>query len=111
HGFVSPMLAKQTGFSEADLDLFWEALWGMFEHDRSAARGMMATRALWRFRHDSALGNAPAHELFDRIRIEPPAPPSVARSFTDFTVSVDDRALPPGVTLFSEAVRPRAAAA
>jgi hypothetical protein len=67
HGFVSSFLAKQTGFGEEDLELLWQALEQMFEHDRSAARGEMATRGLYVFKHDSELGNARAHELFERI--------------------------------------------
>jgi CRISPR-associated protein Csd2 len=67
HGFVSAFLAKQTGFSEDDLTLFWQALCQMFEHDRSAARGEMTTRGLHVFKHDSELGNAPAHALFERV--------------------------------------------
>jgi CRISPR-associated protein Csd2 len=68
HGFVSPHMAAQTGFSEQDLELLWQSLQQMFEHDRSAARGQMATRGLYIFEHESALGNAPAHRLFERIR-------------------------------------------
>ena len=67
-GFVSSHLAAQTGFSDTDLDLLWEALANMFEHDRSAARGEMATRGLYVFKHDSQLGNAHAHSLFARIQ-------------------------------------------
>lgn len=99
HGFVSAHLANQTGFSEEDLELLWQALAQMFEHDRSAARGEMATRGLYVFKHDSQLGNAPAHSLFERIR--PALNPSVtvAREFSDYTVSVDEAGLPPGVEL------------
>ena len=69
HGFISAKLAERTGFSEADLDLLFEALVTMFEHDRSAARGEMATRKLIVFKHANALGNAPAHELFERVKV------------------------------------------
>ena len=69
HGFVSSFLARQTGFDENDLELLWQSLENMFEHDRSAARGEMSTRGLYVFRHDSELGNAHAHDLFDRIRV------------------------------------------
>jgi CRISPR-associated protein Csd2 len=86
HGFVSPHLAAQTGFSDADLDLLWTALGQMFESDRSAARGEMATRALWVFEHQSMLGNAPAHRLFERIRIRRKDPSRPARAFEDYTV-------------------------
>jgi CRISPR-associated protein Csd2 len=99
HGFISSFLAKQTGFDTEDLDLLWQALENMFEHDRSAARGEMATRGLYVFKHDSELGNAHAHALFDRIKIERKKDTEVARSFSDYEVSVDDSNLPAGVTL------------
>jgi CRISPR-associated protein Csd2 len=91
HGFVSAHLANQTGFSEEDLNLFWESLKNMFEHDRSAARGLMATRRLIVFKHSSALGNAPAHKLFEFINIEQRKdgnkPP---RKFTDYDMTSKD---------------------
>ena len=99
HGFVSSFLAKQTGFGEDDLELLWQALEQMFEHDRSAARGEMATRGLYVFKHDSEPGNAPAHALFDRISIKRKADVDVPRSFSDYEVTIDDTALPSGVTL------------
>lgn len=99
HGFVSAHLAKQTGFGESDLQLLWEALANMFEHDRSAARGQMATRGLYVFRHDNALGRAPAHVLFDRITVNPPANGIPARQFSDFRVEINDADLPDGVKL------------
>lgn len=99
HGFVSSFLAKQTGFGKDDLELLWQALEQMFEHDRSAARGEMATRGLYVFKHDSELGNAHAHELFDRISIKRKTDADVPRSFSDYEVTVDDATLPPGVTL------------
>jgi CRISPR-associated protein Csd2 len=88
HGFVSAHLAAQTGFSEKDLELFWNALLNMFEHDRSAARGMMSTRKLIIFEHGSALGNKPAHELFERIthRRTTEGP---ARDFSDYEILLD----------------------
>lgn len=98
YGFVSAHLARQTKFSEEDLSLFWESLKQMFEHDRSAARGLMNTQKLIVFKHDSALGNAPAHKLFDLINIkhrENLVGP--ARSFKDYVVIVDTP--PAGVTL------------
>lgn len=99
HGFVSSFLAKQTGFSEEDLGLLWQALSQMFEHDRSAARGEMTTRGLYVFKHDSELGNAPAHTLFERIQPKLKEGVTVPRSFDDYDVSVDKASLPPGVTL------------
>ncbi|HAI94243.1 MAG TPA: type I-C CRISPR-associated protein Cas7/Csd2 [Xanthomonadaceae bacterium] len=97
HGFVSSFLAKQTGFSEDDLDLLWAALGQMFEHDRSAARGEMATRGLYVFKHESELGNAPAHALFERIKISRNT--EIPRSFSDYSITVDETDLPAGVTL------------
>jgi CRISPR-associated protein Csd2 len=99
HGFVSPHLAANTGFTEDDLQLLWRALVQMFEHDRSATRGQMAARGLFVFRHDSPLGNAPAHVLFDRTKLVPGKGVRTPRSFADFTVSVNDTALPAGVAL------------
>ena len=99
HGFVSSFLAKQTGFSEDDLKLLWQALLQMFEHDRSAARGEMTTRGLYVFKHDSELGNAPAHTLFERVQPKLKEGVSVPRSFDDYDVAVDKANLPSGVTL------------
>lgn len=101
HGFVSAKLAERTGFSEGDLSLLWQSLINMFEHDRSAARGEMASRKLFVFEHENAMGNAPAHKLFetivvDRLTTEADGP---ARAFTDYKVSVKCDALPTGVTL------------
>lgn len=99
HGFISASFAKQTGFSEDDLELFWEALINMFDHDRSAARGEMSTRGLYVFEHNTALGNAPAYKLFEKIRVERNHDSEgPARSFEDYQVTVDDSGLE-GVTL------------
>jgi CRISPR-associated protein Csd2 len=97
HGFVSSFLAKQTGFSDDDLELFFKALEQMFEHDRSAARGEMATRGLYVFKHESELGNAPAHALFDRLTI-PPAD-GVARDFSAYSVLFDGQPVAVGQEL------------
>ena len=99
HGFVSSFLAKQTGFDEDDLELFWQALSQMFEHDRSAARGEMTTRGLYVFKHDSELGNAPAHTLFERIQPKLKDGIIVPRSFEDYNVSVEEAGLPAGISL------------
>ncbi len=99
HGFVSAFLAKQTGFSEDDLALFWQALCQMFEHDRSAARGEMTTRGLYVFKHDSELGNAPAHALFDRVQVKRKEGVEVPRAFADYEVRVAADDLPNGVSL------------
>ena len=98
-GFFNPHFAAQTGVSAADLELFWQALVNMFEQDRSAARGMMACRGLYVFSHDTPLGNAPAHKLFERIHIERRAGVEAPRAFSDYSVAVDDVDLPAGVTL------------
>lgn len=94
HGFVSSFLAKQTGFGEDDLTLLWQALAQMFEHDRSAARGEMATRGLYVFKHDSELGNAPAHALFERLQVNPVHPGVPARSFAGYQVTFDGQPVP-----------------
>ncbi len=99
HGFVSPHLAADTGFSPADLNLLWDALKEMFECDRSAARGEMASRKLIVFEHESALGNAPAHALFDRVRITRKEPTKPARAYSDYAVVLDKENLPAGVTV------------
>lgn len=99
HGFVSAHLANQTGFSDEDLELLWQALENMFEHDRSAARGMMAARGLYVFKHDSQLGNAPAHRLFDRVKVSPANGAGAPRDFSDYKVEIDGSGLPQGVTL------------
>jgi CRISPR-associated protein Csd2 len=114
HGFVSASLASRTGFSEADLTVFWEALNNMFDHDRSAARGEMSARKLLVFKHDSALGNAPAHRLFEMVsvkragphgsKIEPgseeAAKLAAPRKFSDYLIEHPALgAVLPGVTL------------
>lgn len=101
HGFISAFLAKQTGFSDDDLELFFTALAQMFEHDRSAARGEMTTRGLYVFKHDSELGNAHAHTLFDLINVQRKEDVDVPRSFSDYLVSVNKANLPAGVSLIS----------
>jgi CRISPR-associated protein Csd2 len=99
HGFISPQLAAQTGFSEEDLDLLKQSLGMMFDHDRSAARGMMAPRACIAFRHDSPLGNAPAHRLFERITIKRTNESQPAREFGHYSVTVDESNLPAGIAI------------
>ncbi|MFD1695553.1 type I-C CRISPR-associated protein Cas7/Csd2 [Roseibium aestuarii] len=115
HGFISAKFAERTGFSEGDLELFWQALEMMFEHDHAAARGEMATRKLVVFKHANALGNAPAHKLFDLVRIgrnvdgefravddkrignEPPA-----RKFSDYIIEIDRDNCPEGVEIIEK---------
>ena len=104
HGFISGRLAndakKGTGFSEADLALLWEALENMFDHDRAAARGEMTARRLVVFKHDSDLGNAPAHTLLERVTIRPaPGRDGPPRGFADYVVGVDTDGLPSGVSV------------
>jgi CRISPR-associated protein Csd2 len=103
HGFISPSCARRgsrqrvqgTGFGVNDLALLWEALENMFEHDRSAARGLMATRAIIVFEHqdEHGLGLTAAHQLFDRVKVECKKGVQVPRSFEDFEVKLDDRVL------------------
>jgi len=99
HGFLSPYLAQDTGFSAADLDLLWKALRDMFDNDRSAARGEMAPRKLVVFEHESLLGNAPAHALFDRIKITRKDATKPARAYSDYEVTLDEQNLPAGITV------------
>lgn len=98
HGFISANLAKQTGFSEDDLALFWEALKNMFDVDRSAARGLMSAQKLIVFKHDSVLGNAPANKLFERVKVEKVSD-GAPRQFADYQVSINKENLPEGVTV------------
>ena len=99
HGFISAALARETTFSEDDLDLLWEALKNMFDLDRSAARGLMAARRLIVFKHKDDLGNAPAHKLFELVKVEAKDPSRPARSFSDYEITVDESKLPKGVEL------------
>lgn len=112
HGFISAKFADRTGFSEADLALLFEALQNMFEHDRSAARGEMTVRKLIVFRHDNALGNAPAHQLFERVKIgrnvggefrdlddQGLGNYAPSRKFSDYIVTIDRDGLPAGVEI------------
>jgi CRISPR-associated protein Csd2 len=99
HGFFSPHFAADTGVDLADLELFWQALQQMWDMDRSAARGMMACRGLYVFSHESKLGNAPAHQLFDRVSVAKLEGVESPRSFSDYRVEVDERDIPQGVTL------------
>ena len=112
YGFINAKLAERTGFSEDDLNLVWDSLRDMFDLDRSAARGLMAGRRLIAFRHESPLGNAQAHKLFDRVTVQrcqdgehlpvgdkrthnwPPA-----RAYTDYRIEVDDKDMPDGITI------------
>jgi len=99
YGFVSPQLAAQTGFSETDLNLLWESLTYMFEHDRAAARGLMSARRLIVFEHASALGNAPAHKLFDLVGVKIKDESRPARNYRDYDVVIDKDNIPSGVKM------------
>lgn len=97
HGFISAHLAAKTGFGQEDLALFWESLKYMFDNDRSAAHGLMCSRRLIVFRHDSELGSAPAHKLFDLVKVERKDSSTPARGYDDYTITVDKERLPQGV--------------
>ena len=100
HGFISAPLAGQTGFSDVDLDLLWNSLINMFEHDHSAARGQMAARRLIVFRHDSAMGNAPSHKLFDMVQARPAKDGEVIRDFSQYVIGAPTaKDMPDGVTV------------
>lgn len=99
HGFISAPLANQTGFSTHDLELLWEALENMFEHDRSAARGLMGTRKLIIFEHSSKMGNTSVQKLFNTIRVKRINENKPARDFSDYEITVAKDEIPQGVTL------------
>ncbi|HWB14456.1 MAG TPA: type I-C CRISPR-associated protein Cas7/Csd2 [Pirellulales bacterium] len=99
-GFINPLLARDTGFTYGDLRLFFDAMIRMFDLDRSASRGLMAVRKVVVFEHHSALGSAPAHLLFDRVRVPALGAEQAPRHFTDYTVTIDREGLPPGVTIY-----------
>lgn len=105
-GYISAKLAndptKGTGFSEEDLQLFWDALINMFEHDHSAARGKMAARKLIVFKHESDLGNAPSHLLFDRVTVTKNEDANPPRKFGDYSVKIDAENLPAGVEIIEK---------
>ena len=99
-GYISAHLAGQTGFSETDIDLLWNALINMWDHDHSAARGKMNARKLFVFKHESMLGNAPAHQLFDLVNVERKTDASMpARSFGDYAVIMKSTDVPNGVSV------------
>ena len=97
NGFISAHLAAQTGFNEDDLNLFWDSLKNMFDHDHSAARGMMNARKLIVFKHSTALGNASAHSLFGLMKVQLKDDQRPPRSFDDYIVTIDKDKLPEGV--------------
>lgn len=99
HGFYTPQFGQDTGVDEEDLGLIWRALVNMWDFDRSAARGMMACRGLYVFSHENKLGNAPAHQLFERVRCARKEEIDAPRKFDDYVMVVDGEGLPDGVTL------------
>jgi len=103
HGFISAPFAAQTGFSDADLDLFWDSITNMFEHDHSAARGQMAARRLIVFKHNSALGNAPSHKLFDMVKVSPKIEREVIRDFGQYIITAPTQTdMPDGVEVIEK---------
>jgi CRISPR-associated protein Csd2 len=101
-GYVSANIAEKTGFTEDDLELLWEAIINMFEHDHAAARGKMAVRKLIVFKHDSTLGNAPAHKLFELVSVDKNDEEKPARQYSDYTVKIDTSKLPAGVSIIEK---------
>lgn len=99
-GYISAPLAQKTGFSEKDLEVFWDALINMFEHDHSAARGRMASRKLIIFEHASPLGNAPAHKLFDLVTAKRQDMSKPPRAFSDYIIHIDYTNKPENVSIF-----------
>lgn len=101
HGYVNPSLAVQTGFSEEDLNLLWKSLENLFDTDRSASRGQMSARKLVLFKHKDALGNAPAHKLFERVVIQPHQSDTPARSYADYEsrISINRQGIPEGIEI------------
>jgi len=99
HGFVNPFLSEKTGFDEDDLKLLWESLANAFQFDQSAARpaGSMAARKLIVFKHDSKLGSAPSHKLFETVNVAKKCGDKPPRSFADYTVEIDRDAVPAGI--------------
>lgn len=110
HGFFVPHFAQATGFSDEDLALFWQALQGTWDLDRSSSRGMMAFRGLYIFTHENPLGNAPAHQLIERV--QPRLRPGIEtpRRFTDYSIEEAESLLPEGITLTRLSVAPVAVA-
>ena len=98
-GFFTPHFAQQTSFSADDLAIFWDALQRMWDIDRSSSRGLLAFRGLYIFSHENPLGNAPAHQLLERVRPQHRPGVAIPRSFTDYGVVLDETPLPAGVTL------------
>ena len=102
-GFISASLAQNvTGFSDEDLELLWEAIINMYEHDRSAARGKMTVRKLIVFKHEGVLGNAPSHILLDRIQVNRKDSEMPARSYNDYEIIINKENMPNGVEVYEK---------
>ena len=99
HGYISPFLADQTGFGDADLELLFTSLTQMFDHDRSASRGEMGPCKLIVFKHEDKLGNAPAKKLFDLVKVTPKTPELPPRSFDDYLVEINEASKPAKVSI------------
>jgi len=99
HGFINAPFARQTGFNSDDLALLWKALLNLFDLDRSAARGLMSARALLVFEHATALGEAPAQHLFERVTVSKRTGVESPRCFADYEVSINREDWPDGVVL------------
>ncbi|MFI3290223.1 MAG: type I-C CRISPR-associated protein Cas7/Csd2 [Rikenellaceae bacterium] len=102
YGYISANLAAQSGFTEDDLELFWQGLINMFEEDRSSLRGQMSVRKLIIFEHSSKFGNAPSSQLFDRVSVEKINPMDVSRNFKDYNIKIDRESLPKGVKIIEK---------
>jgi CRISPR-associated protein Csd2 len=101
-GYISASLAEKTGYTQEDLNLFWKALMNMFEHDHSAARGKMASRKLVIFGHETTLGNAPAHRLFDLVTAKRKDEQKPPRAFSDYEIVVNYAEKPEGITIIEK---------
>ena len=99
HGFISANLARQTGFSQTDLELLWQSLKNMFDQDRSAVKGVLSAQAIYVFKHDSILGNTPAHILFDSISIKKKPEVEIPRHFSDYEITINKENHPSSVSM------------
>jgi CRISPR-associated protein Csd2 len=99
HGFYVPSFGKLTGFDDTDLQVLWQALENMWDLDRSASRGLTACRGLYVFSHSSPLGNAPAHKLLGRVKVQRRGEVTVPRTYEDYELTIDESVLPEGVTM------------
>ena len=103
-GYISASLAQKTGFSDEDLELFWDAVINMFEHDRSAARGKMIVRKLVIFKHDCPFGNIQSHKLFERVKVKLENSEITPRDYGNYIITIDKSDLPNGVTIDDDRV-------